>query len=65
MLEKPYLDDVCRIGQGAACCRYLVGTPDKGIQCGKLTSLRRTIDQRVRQDAMTAKGNNCEGLPED
>ena len=59
-LEKPRLDDVCRIGQGAACCRYIIGTPRKGLQCAKLTALRRDIDGRVAQ--MVAQGDNCEGI---
>lgn len=63
MIEKPYLDDVCRIGQNAACCRYLVVHPDKGFQCAKLTTLRGVIDARVAR--MSAQGDNCAGLPED
>jgi hypothetical protein len=51
--------DVCRIGQGAACCRYLtVGV--QGWCCEKRTSLRHTLDARVSQ--MTAQGDNCDGI---
>lgn len=63
MIKKPYLDDVCRIGQGAACCRYLVVHPYNGFQCAKLTTLRSVIDARVGR--MAAQSDNCDGLPED
>lgn len=64
-LERPFLDDVCKIGQGPDCCRYLVANA-KGIQCGKLdTSLHRTIDARVASNTFTAKGDHCDGLPMD
>lgn len=53
-----YIKNTCKIGQGAACCRYLmVGT--KGFECGKLSSLKPVIDARVNK--MNAKSDNCEG----
>lgn len=54
-----HVKDVCKIGQGHDCCRYLVmGT--KGFECAKLQlSLRHTIDGRVHK--MSAQADNCEG----
>lgn len=58
--EMPYIENICKIGQGASCCRYLtVGV--KGWACEKTTSLRAAIDQRVLTGQFTALGDNCEG----
>lgn len=48
---------VCRIGQGAECCRYLTLGP-AGWSCEKFTALG--IFLSVRTD-MLAQGDNCEG----
>lgn len=56
--DDEYVKTVCKIGQGAACCRYLT-MGGGGWSCEKLTSMKGTIDRRV--DAMVAKGDNCEG----
>ena len=56
-----YVKDVCKIGQGNDCCRYLVMAPT-GFECAKLDlSLKLTLDQRVRIGSMNAKGDNCPG----
>lgn len=66
MLEDPRLKAICRIGQGAACCRYVVLTPDRGFQCAKLNpTLARQIAWRQQQQTMGARGDNCAGLPMD
>jgi hypothetical protein len=49
---------VCKIGQGALCCRYLTAGAG-GFECAKRTSLRFTIDGRI--GSMNAKGDNCGG----
>jgi hypothetical protein len=64
-LDRPFLDAVCKMGQGHDCCRYLVGAPN-GIQCAKLDAgLALTIDQRATAGLMTARADNCAGLPMD
>lgn len=56
------LKEICRMGQGSACCRYLLADGD-GIHCGKLVSIwARQIDDRVRRGMFNAIGNNCEGI---
>src|SRR5262245_18136903 len=52
---------VCRIGQGADCCRYLTMSPG-GWSCQKLTGLKAELDRRVAAGTMVARGNNCPGL---
>jgi hypothetical protein len=54
--------NVCKLGQGNECCRYLV-MGSLGFECAKNTSMRSTIDNRVDMNAMVAQGNNCEGQP--
>jgi hypothetical protein len=62
---KPFPHDewikgVCRIGQGAACCRYLTMSPT-GWDCEKKTQLGLVLDARVARGEMTARGDNCKG----
>ena len=58
ILTREYVLETCKLGQGAACCRYLVAGAE-GFECAKLGSLRAGIDRRV--GIMVAKGDNCEG----
>ena len=52
---------VCKIGQGAACCRYLtVGA--HGFECEKHSRLARILDARVLVGAMVSRGDNCKGI---
>ena len=53
------LRNVCRIGQGHDCCRYLIAS-GRGLECAKLTPLKTMLDSRG--DTMTAQGDNCEGV---
>ena len=55
-----YLKDICKIGQGRECCRYLTAAPD-GFNCDKLGSLKSHLDHAIH---MTARGDNCDGLVE-
>lgn len=60
-LSDKQLKDICKMGQGGICCRYIVVDPDIGIICGKLIpSHKLALDSRV--DRMVAKGDNCEGI---
>jgi hypothetical protein len=61
-LTDDWTRNVCKIGQGAACCRYLTMGPD-GWNCERNASLKATIDERVAAGQFTARGDNCEGLP--
>lgn len=59
--DDVYVAEVCKMGQGNACCRYLTMHP-KGWSCEKLGNLKDTLDRRVEADTINAKGDNCEGL---
>jgi hypothetical protein len=51
------------MGQGSACCRYLLVDGD-GIHCGKLAPVwARQVDDRVKRGVFVASGDNCEGIP--
>lgn len=53
--------ELCKIGQGHDCCRYLtVGA--KGWSCEKKTpGIKALLDQRVELKTMNARGDNCPG----
>ena len=52
--------DICKIGQGEVCCRYLICGAN-GFECAKGTDTGRFLDSRVTKGTITAKGDNCEG----
>lgn len=54
------LKEICKIGLGKDCCRYLIMSAD-GFQCAKFTSLRTVLDFKVWNKQMEAQGDNCEG----
>jgi hypothetical protein len=56
-----YVKRVCKIGQGASCCRYLTMGP-QGWDCEKHTQLGRYLDGRVKREELVARGDNCEGV---
>jgi hypothetical protein len=58
-MTKEHLTDVCKIGRGDDCCRYISAGRD-GIKCGKDDpGLKAIFDRQVEK--MTAKGDNCDG----
>jgi hypothetical protein len=62
-LDKSQWTDICKLGQGQECCRYLIAG-SVGFQCAKLDSeLKDQLDSRVAKGKMTACGDNCEGKP--
>jgi hypothetical protein len=57
-MDMERIKQVCKIGQGAACCKYLACGAN-GMECAKLSPvLMAAIDRR---EDMTAKGDNCPG----
>ena len=64
MLGRPdqnHVRNVCKIGKGAACCRYLAGD-GQGMACVKHHAAARVVDARVAAGTMGARGNNCDGF---
>ena len=58
-ISEETLINVCKIGQGKDCCRYILSDIN-GFECGKHTDFKELIDNRINN--MVAKGDNCEGL---
>jgi hypothetical protein len=59
MLTEEVLKNVCKLGQGEQCCRYIV-SGKSGLTCAKLNpSVRAAIDGAAHR--MKAKGDNCDG----
>ena len=59
IIDNERLKKICKMGQGASCCRYMTADGE-GIKCAKNTSWARIIDERIA--TMTTKSDNCEGL---
>lgn len=55
-----YSDEVCKIGQGAACCRYLVAGPT-GLECMKVRPEDQAVIDADWGKEKTAQGDNCSG----
>jgi len=57
-----HLKDVCKMGAGAACCRYVVAGVE-GIECAKhQPEFAAEINRRVAAGSFTAIGDNCPGI---
>ena len=62
VLKTEIVHNVCKVGQGAECCRYLACSVS-GFECLKNTDLKKTIDQKIETNMaeMVATAINCEG----
>lgn len=59
---KKHLHDVCKVGQGANCCKYVTAGAD-GIQCAKINPADKgLIDREWATREHVAQGDNCEGV---
>lgn len=58
--DQGWVQDVCKMGQGAACCRYLA-VDAKGFCCLRLTDAKAMLDERVAMGTMHARSDNCTG----
>ena len=62
VIPLKHLDNVCKMGQGADTCRYIVAD-GSGICCAKHDELLvEQISRRIEYNAFVARGDNCEGL---
>lgn len=63
--DDDYVRSTCKIGQGAACCRYLL-MDLAGWNCAKTVAdggtVRALLDKRVALGTINARGDNCEGI---
>jgi len=63
-MNKSIANNLCKMGQGKLCCRYLVAG-ETGLQCAKLVPKAKTkIDALVAEGCFTAISNNCDGITE-
>ena len=60
LVDNEWATSTCKVGQGAACCRYLAMGPN-GWSCEKHSEMGRYLDQRVAAETMNARGDNCPG----
>ncbi len=63
--DSKHIDSVCRLGEGAAQCRYLTEkiTPrDQRYICEKASPVRTSIDETVARGGVLAVGDNCRGV---
>lgn len=61
IIPRDHADSVCKMGEGADCCRYLM-VGSGGLECAKDPAnhgFRKILDRR--KDSMVAKGDNCDG----
>lgn len=59
-IDKDHVSNVCKIGQGEACCSFLFVDGD-GMQCAKGTEVEPVIHLRRSTGALLSMGDNCEG----
>ncbi len=59
-MKKGKAIEICKLGQGAECCRYLA-CGREGFHCLKLTEHKKYLDDRVKANTMHAQADNCEG----
>lgn len=61
ILEGDEPKRICRLGQGAECCPYLVGGGDHGLMCFRMNYPdNASIMHRIDQGEMNAKGKPCD-----
>lgn len=59
-MVSDHIKNICKIGQGNDCCRYLTMSPS-GWNCEKHSGLKKILDSRATNKTMVAQGDNCEG----
>lgn len=58
-MPKQHVDEVCKLGQGADTCAFLVLA--SGWNCAKGSNVESILRGRLERGEMKAKGDNCEG----
>jgi hypothetical protein len=57
---KKQITEICKVGQGEKCCKYLVAGA-AGIECAKISDFKNVIDKNWLENEHIAQGDNCEG----
>lgn len=55
-----HVKNVCKIGQGKDCCRYLIASQN-GLECARHEPIRHELNERALLGLMVAQGSNCNG----
>ena len=55
-----HVKNVCKIGQGADCCKYLVAG-GKGFECAKHDPSDKAVIDANWSESNVAQGDNCDG----
>lgn len=59
------LRETCKLGQGEACCRYVVVDKRGFFRCAKRHEIvSAQINAPMRASVMVARGDNCTGAPD-
>jgi hypothetical protein len=51
---------ICKIGQGADCCKYLL-VGSGGFECAKAEGYKKMVDDNWNEHK-SAQGDNCDGI---
>jgi len=60
-IGEDHLKSVCKLGEGEACCSFLM-MGGGGFECAKGTPFEKPIRDRLAEGTMNAKGDNCTGF---
>lgn len=63
LVSTDQVQNLCKMGQGSACCMYLTFTPGHGMTCERHGPLADTIFKRASSGQMVAESINCTGYP--
>lgn len=63
LVPVQHVTEICKFGHRGQTCRYL-GAGEGGFMCLKHSEFKDLLDQRVANNTMNAKGDNCEGFKE-
>jgi len=59
--DYDHIKNVCKLGKGVKCCKYLVGGA-KGLECMRIDEAnKKVIDDNWNQVEHIAQGDNCRG----
>jgi hypothetical protein len=61
-IPSDQVDKVCLIGQADRTCKYITIQGERGFVCAKGTSMGDMLDNLAKNNKITAKSDNCEGL---
>ena len=64
MISKKVAVEVCKLGQGADCCKYLMAG-EGGLECAKTPGQEPFKILLDAKTDMVAKGDNCTGYTQE